>query len=329
MLTYDYYSRVEDPFMDARMSLHHEIVTGTAPYQYRYRILIPGAAEGVARIVQHLPLVASRKVVPPLTYSKRAFVLAYAMLNFAALAILFWSVGELVAQLFSVELSWFAVALSAVLVDFTFRNHFYHPWSFWEGALFGVGLLLIHQKRLWLFAGLTLLGLLNRETSVFLVLVLLLTALPDFTSREMRFAVGTLAAWVAGFFVLHAVVGYQPATFFLDTAIAGNRENAWFALILNGLLIGIASPLILRGLMSGPRLIRRAGLMLPAYVGLLLVIGYWWEIRYWITALPIVVPAVVAASIRTVHPANDPADEVSEAATRLRSPAGKRDSANR
>lgn len=329
MLTYDYYSRIEDPFMDARMTLHHEIVSGTAPYQYRYRLLVPTAAEGLARAFQRAPMVSYRPIVPPLAYSKRAFVLAYGALNFAGLAILFWSVGELVAQLFGSELSWLAVALSAILVSFTFRNHYYHPWSFWEGALYGVGLLLIHQRRLWLFAGLSLVGLMNRETSVFLILILFVTAFPNYTSREMRFAIGTLAAWVAGFFLLHYFVGYRPSTFFLETALAGNRENAWFALLLNGLMVGIVSPLILRGMVTGPRLIRRAALVLPMYFALLLVIGYWWEVRYWITAIPIVVPALIAAALQTLHPASVPADDASAEAARTRSSAARHDSANR
>jgi hypothetical protein len=325
MLTYDYYSRVEVPYMDARMSLHHEIISGTAPYQLRYRILVPVVAEGLGRVFQHAPMVKSRPVSPPLAYSRRAFVLAYAWLNFAALAILFWSVGELVAELMGTELSWVAVTLSAIFVTFTFRNHYYHPWSLWEGALFGTGLLLIHQRRLWLFAVLSLIGLLNRETSIFMVLILVATALPDVRGRDMRFAIGTMAAWVGGFFLLHYFVGYRPSTFFLETALAGNRENAWFALLLNGLLIGIVSPLILRGMFTGPRLIRRAALVLPLYLALLLVIGYWWEIRYWITAIPIVVPALIAAAIPTPHLAGD----VSEAAARARSSAVRHDSANR
>lgn len=329
MLTYEYYSRIEDPFMDARMTLHHEIVSGTAPYQYRYRILIPTAAEGLARVFQRAPMVSYRPIVPPLAYSKRAFVLAYSALNFTALAILFWSVGELVAQLFGTELSWLAVALSAILVSFTFRNHYYHPWSFWEGALYGAGLLLIHQRRLWLFAGLSLVGLMNRETSVFLILILFATAFPNYRSREMRFAIGTLAAWVGGFFLLHYVVGYRPSTFFLETALAGNRENAWFALLLNVLMVGIVSPLILRGMATGPRLIRRAALVLPLYFALLLVIGYWWEIRYWITAIPIVVPALIAAALQTLHPASVPVDDERADAARARSSAARHDSANR
>src|SRR5262249_10296038 len=154
---------------------------------------------------------------------------------------------------------------------------------------------------------------------VFLVLILVATALPDYRSREMRFAIGTLAAWTGGFFLLHYFVGYRPSAFFLETALAGNREDAWFALLLNGLMVGIVSPLILRGMVTGPRLIRRAALVLPLYLALLLVIGYWWEVRYWITAIPIVVPALIAAARQTLHPASVPADDESAEAPRTRS----------
>ena len=78
---------------------------------------------------------------------------------------------------------------------------------------------------------------------------------------------------------------------------------------------------VLRGMAAGPRLIRRAALVLPLYFALLLVIGYWCEIRYWITAIPIVVPALIAAALRTLHPASVPADEERADAARARSSA--------
>jgi hypothetical protein len=38
-----------------------------------------------------------------------------------------------------------------------------------------------------------------------------------------------------------------------------------------------------------------ASLVIPGYLALLLVIGYWWEIRYWLTLLPLLVPLGLAA----------------------------------
>jgi hypothetical protein len=312
MLTGDYYVRIEAPAIKERIALHHDMVTGSAPYAYRYRVLAPYAAEAVARLVQHLPVVRTRPTLPLLPYSELAFTSAYSLLNAAALITLLWSLGELLRRLFRYDLALLGVALAAMLVIFTFRDHFYHPWSFWEGAFFALGLLLIHRKQYLLFVVVNVLGLLNRETSVFLIVAFLFTALPSDVSKnsaakalrssELRFAVGNLGLWVVGFFTLHYLVGYKPSTFTVETAVAGNRAHIWYSLILNTLFIGLVSPLVLRGILLSPPLIRRSAPMIPAYLALLLVLGYWWEIRYWITLLPIVVPALVAAMASAQRP---------------------------
>jgi len=293
MLTYDYYSRVEDPGMDGRVELHHMMIDGSAPYQYRYRVLVPYAGEGLARLAQHLPYVSHRAILPPLAYSKRAFVLAFAALNWTALVILLWTVGELVWRLTTFEMAPFGIALSAIMTTFTFRNHTYQPWSFWEGAFFAAGLLLIHHKKYWWTVALSIVALINRETAVFLLVAFAAIELPN--GPGLRIAIGGLAVWVAAWFALHAVVGYRPVTVLFGDVVAFNVRNLGFALVLNVLLVGLPLPLIWRGLSRSPTLIRRAALMLPAYLLLLLAIGYWLEIRYWISALPILVPAIACA----------------------------------
>lgn len=54
--------------------------------------------------------------------------------------------GLLFADLFRFELALFGVAAAACLMQFTFRDQYFHPWSFWEGAYFAAGLLLIHRR---------------------------------------------------------------------------------------------------------------------------------------------------------------------------------------
>lgn len=313
ILTYDYYVRVESPSIERRISLHYEIVTGSAPYPYRYRILLPFTAEVVARLIQKLPTVRSRPSIQPLSYSKRAFTLAYSSANITALVILFVCLGELVWRMFTYRLALFGISVSALLVNFTFRDHYFHPWSLWEGAFFALGLLLIHRQQYWLFSGVSLLALINRETSLFLLLAFLFCTLPQKWSkhsfvetmgkRDLRFAFANLVIWGVGFLVLHQIVGYSPPTFFVETALNGNRANLKYAALLNFLLFGFVWPLVLRGIFVSPMIIRRSAMMLPAYFGLLLVIGFWWEIRYWITVIPIVIPALIAAvasvSLRT------------------------------
>jgi hypothetical protein len=307
LLTAEYYVRIERPAMKVRVTLHHDMVTGDAPYAYRYRVLTPYLAEGLARGLQQLPFIKSQPMREPLPYSELAFVAAYSILNFTGLFVLLWSLGALIRELFRYELALLGVAICAFLVGFTFRDHYYHPWSFWEGAYYALGLLLIQRKQYLLFSLVSIIGLLNRETSVFLLLAFLFIALPERLSKDdlivalrtsgLRYALGNLVAWVFGFFILHYLIGYKPSTFTVETAIAGNRTHLWYALILNAMFIGFAIPLIVTGIQRSPPLIRRSALMSPAYLGLLLVLGYWWEIRYWITLLPILVPALVAALV--------------------------------
>jgi len=281
MLTYDYYIRVENPQMQSRVELHGMIVTGTAPYQYRYRVLIPYAAEGLMRVLRRTPV------------GHRAFAVSFGILNFSAIALMLWATGALMARIFKWEVALFGVALSAMMIEFTFRHHNYHPWSFWEGAFVALGLLLIYRRRYIAFFVLSILALLNRETSVFLLLAFVAIEWPN--GPGFRMALVTLAVWVAGFFVLHWAVGYAPSTFTLQMAIEGNRSNLLLAVWMNLLMIGIALPLLWRAWRRGPAFYRRAAWSLPPYLALLLVIGYWWEIRYWITALPIIVPLIAIA----------------------------------
>ncbi len=305
MLAYDYYARVVAGNVQKRISLHHDIVIRTAPYQYRYRILLPTVAEGISRLIQRLPPIRSHPVIKPLAYSQRAFVISYGLLDFAALLVFFICQIRLIWLFFRYELALLGGVISALLVDFTFRDQFFHPWSLWEGALVALGLILIHRRMHWRFVAVTLVALLNRETSLMLPLIFLICTLSFHRGkgglpkirleRDTQFAFANLVTWVIGYVALHYFVGYRPSTFFIQTAFRGNRDHISYAVLLNALLIGALVPIILNGFQSAPRLIRRSAWILPAYFGLLLAIGYWWEIRYWITVLPIIVPAMIAA----------------------------------
>ena len=46
---------------------------------------------------------------------------------------------------------------------------------------------------------------------------------------------------------------------------------------------------VLLGLRKAPEFIRRAALIIPFYVVILLFIGYWNEIRYWIMVYPLLI----------------------------------------
>ena len=301
ILCYDYLERVELPNQDRRMSLHQEIVSGEAPYQYRYRILIPYVAEELARTLNRLA--PARWAIPydPHPYSKKAFGVAYLILNAAAIWLFLFGVQALAQTWFSRQTALAGTVLAALVMELTFRDHYFHPWSFWEAAFFSLGLLYLSRRRFGWFTLINVLGVLNRETSVFLCASFAFLVLPArrpqwstyLRRTDVRFAFANGLIWLIGFTALHLLVGYRPSTFTVAGAIAGNLDRWTTAVILNGLLFGPAWLLVLRGLWRGPAFLRRVALVLPFYLGLLLVIGFWWEIRYWLTVLPILIPALL------------------------------------
>ena len=112
-----------------------------------------------------------------------------------------------------------------MMIEFTFRQHYFHPWSFWRAR--SSACKLNHARKDGRFA-LSLVALLNRETSVFLLVAFFCIELPR--GPQAFVAIANLAA-VGGrqYLALHAVVGYALLTFFIATAIEGNRANLWFA----------------------------------------------------------------------------------------------------
>ncbi len=311
ILTFEYYARIEQPQMEARIELHQQIVDGTSSFEKRYRVLIPFAVEALARAIELTPLSQGRPATPPLAYSRRTFALSYCALNLAALITMLWCLGALISRLLGFDRAIAGMALTALIIGLTFRDHYYHPWSLSEGAFFALGLLLIHLERYWAFTILTVVAVINRETSLFLNIAFFFIALPaslgvdallgSLRERRMRFAAGNLGVWLAGYLGLQMLIGYHPAEAELEAVIQFNLSRAGYAVVLNLLAIGFVAPIVVRGILRGPEMIRRASLMLPLYFGLLLVIGYWWEIRYWIAVLPIVVPALLAG----LHPDSD------------------------
>src|SRR5260370_17546778 len=65
------------------------------------------------------------------------------------------------------------------------------------------------------------------------------------------------------------------------------------AAFLNAIIFGAYWIYIGLGIKSAPVPIRRAAFAVVPYVAMLFAIGYWIEIRYWITMLPLLIPLLV------------------------------------
>jgi len=83
VIAYGYFNRVDMPIFESRLELHNQIIAGTAPSPYRYRILVPFIGEV---LTQGLSVVLSVKA---------AFLLAYAIYDllsifFLMVVLFFW-----------------------------------------------------------------------------------------------------------------------------------------------------------------------------------------------------------------------------------------------
>ncbi len=289
MLAFDYWSRIEVPHHQERHELHDQIVARTAPYQFRYRVAIPALAEAVSRAFPYSP--AAR------------FQLAYVVLNWVALVLFFGCLYHLVREWSGPVAGLFGMTLAAVLTEFTFRNHYFQPWSFWEAAQFAGGLLMIRHRAYWPLLLICVAGAANRETSVFLPLMFLLAALPHVRSRAFRFASAALVLWAAAYLGVHLAVGYRPATLTFGSIVQLNLQHAGFAVLLNLLLFGPVWPLVVSSFAGAPVLLRRGSAVVILYLLAVLIAGAWWELRYWLTALPVLIPALVLSVARKMAPA--------------------------
>ena len=303
VLTYSYFTYVERPTIQRRMEMHDSIVMGTAPYQYRYRVLVPYAAEALMKPLSLLPGMKSAESLH-VRLQNRPFMLAYGILNFAAIMAFLISMRALLKQWFPWSMALLGVLLTAIVMSVTFRDHYFHPWSFWEATLYALGLYLIVSKKFFLFTVTNLIGVVNRETSCFLPLMFLLSViprspkdwLPALKRRDMLLALLNLAIWALAFAILHKLVGYAPATFTISKAWHGNKSMLLYSLFMNAIFLGPLWVFALKGFISSaPSFIRRASLAVIPYVALLSLIGFWWEVRYWIPMLPILIPATIAS----------------------------------
>jgi hypothetical protein len=167
------------------------------------------------------------------------------------------------------------VAIVAASLPLTFTNSWAHPDHFPELALFTLGAMMIARRADWLFAVALGAAALNRETSVFLVL-LYLVAEPITRGRAIRAAVFGLEWFIlyVGVRVWRGLEHYdywQAVRNLADLSIPlpdvydpYYRAYAYFALVLFGPMIFVA---FRAGQLGGaPRFIRQAPLVIPGLV---------------------------------------------------------------
>lgn len=277
VLAYAYYYITAKPYYDTRLELHQRIITAQAPSPYQYRVLIPFIGEGLIRFFELF-------LAP-----RYAFSLTYALLDVGGIFLLLSEVFLSLASWFRREYALFGSLFCAAVLPVTFFEHFFQPWSFWEAAIYISGLWLIWQnKRAWL-AVCVLLAALNRETGLLVIAAFFLSSV-TFKSlkaqgalnwRDIKWTILYLGIWAVVFFGLRLI---RPASSEVETLaqiFQHNTKPVFLAkAVLNWLLFaGIFWLLAVRGWRHAPFMLRRAALVLPFHLVLILVFAYWSEVR--------------------------------------------------
>jgi hypothetical protein len=273
--------------------------TGRTPFQYR--ALVPWTVR------------AAVAAVPPL--GKSLWVPYGAVEALAAVAA--WAAARRVLRPFLTERAGGRAAaalgvfpLLALNLALPFRhNAFFFPWDTLSVALFTAGLALLRERRWPAFYVLFAVATLNRETTCFLTIALVLSEFGRMPlPRLAAHGAAQLAVWVAMKSLLAAVYAH-------NVPLLGEGTSGLFVmptLINLGAVSGVPGLLILAGAMGGlwlvpalmadrvtDRPLRRMARVVPVFVVGMLLVGEMLEVRIYSELIPLVLAGLVV-SIRSI-----------------------------
>ncbi len=161
-----------------------------------------------------------------------------------------------------------------------------------EAALWAITLVALQrsvQHRRMLMLGIVIVGTLNRETGVFLVLLYMAM------TRDWRGGVLLAAAWLAIYAGLRLAIEAERDYYTIEVIWHANTQSEITIQAIPGNLIFV--PVYIAAAASWrywhPR-IRRAALVLPAYLAAVVVFGFWHEVRL---LLPVLVVLAHGAAL--------------------------------
>jgi hypothetical protein len=276
-------------FADVRMRAHTDnviksyipgVVAGTESAPGVYRVLVPFAIDGLARV------------------TGMSLTSAWYLSRLLVIFLAYCAIHAYLRTWFAPEASLTGVLITAATLPLTFTNSWPHPDHIPELALFTLGAMAIARRLDAVFALALALAALNRETSVFLV-VLYAVAEPWSRPRVIRLA--TFAAeWFVIYGGLRALRGlrhyeyWQAGRNLADLGLLPPafdpyyRAYAYFGVILFAPLLYFAMRAV-----DAPAFARRALLAVPVVVTICFMFSSIIETRIFTPLYPLVLPAAV------------------------------------
>jgi hypothetical protein len=263
-----------DETLTARRDIHQGILKHTARAPDRYRWLAAAIVEPPIQLL-----------APSMGY-ERAFDRVSTVFYVAAITGMLWSLFAFLRVWFGDEAALIAALVAACTLRITMRQHDYAPYSFLEPTFVALALLaMVQRKEIWLGI-LIALASFNRETAVFLVPLYLVTS--DWSRRAWIRTVVYGAIWAAIFIGVRAVSGDAERYWTVTRVFQTNLSQPQLAIANLAMLLGAFWLFAALGWRSAPQFVRRASLIIPAYVVTVAVWGIWWEVRLLMPLYPII-----------------------------------------
>lgn len=273
-LAYQMFTRVDRPYLDERVPRHEAIVDHTAEEPYRYRVLVPAAAEfGV-------------EILAPRIGNERAFLASYLAYDFVAILTSLLGVVALLSALgFASGATLAGTLLFAYALGMTMQDQWFQPWSLVEPGLLAVGLAAGLRGRWGVILMVTTVYAFTRETAVLLGVGAVLVA------PRAWWSWGSLALTVGLAALLRYWIGPGQPEITLPARLALNMDPGHIRLAVQGvvLVLGPAVFMSLAGLREAPATVRRLALLVPFYVALIAAFGVWHEARLWLPMVPVAI----------------------------------------
>ncbi len=274
------------PKAEPAYALHNQILQGTAPSPYVYRVLAPWLIEWIYEG-------AARRVLqngPP------AFVLAEGLFAFAALWVSFTAVYRFIRRHHTPVVALAGQGILTFSIHTALRDHYYQPWSLLEPAVFAMALPMIQADRLVPLAILTAVATFNRETACFLVAIYGLYHGSDWRRRMPQLA-ALAGVWGLCYGGLRWYIGYQPHVIGLADVIDFNLRPARLAHTASAwvLFFGIFWLFFAAGLPWIDRRWRRSLAAFVLFLSVCLWTTCWWETRVWTSFLSLLLLPVCAS----------------------------------
>jgi hypothetical protein len=285
VIAHKYFNEVDMPNFESRLELHNEIISGTAPSPYRYRILVPFVAEFIIHVLS---------VVFP---NKVSFLLVYTMydllsISFLLLVLFFW-----LRTWFTKDQALIGVLFIAGTIPIALQDHYFQPWSLLEAGFFSAALVAIHRQHYLLLVSLTVLASLNRETALFIPLAFLLSierrSINKNKWKPIILFIGLLLIWATTFLGLRYFLGSASHVATIQELLAQNvtKGNLLRTLGNVSLFLGGFWIFAIFGFRDAPIFIQRLSLIVPLYLITVAIWGVWYEVRLLMPLYPILLPS--------------------------------------